>query len=174
LTRLWADPTNFRRARAGVKPLLDEKGSVDSANIKNGSVARQDLGDGSVGNKELSVKLKRRLGLAAGAPADGTYSGTGTDEVSGQPVTFITSWGSGQPNSATMTSSVADCTSPPADGFEQLGPATWTAVGKTASQELVASMQVLSSSQILLTNALVTNFDKAPCKVGTVSLQLGA
>lgn len=75
-------------AYAGIKPLLDKKGSVDSANIKNGSVSEV----------ELSGKLKRGLGLAADEPADGAYTGTGTDEVSGQPVTFVTGWTSGKPS----------------------------------------------------------------------------
>ena len=158
-------------AYAGVKPLLDKKGSVDSGNIRNGSVSRKDLGGGSVGNAELTAKLKRKLGLATDVPADGTYSGTGTDEVSGEPVTFITSWQKGQPTSANTTSGVEECTSPSANGFEQLGPGSWTATGKTATQELVASMQVLGPKQIVLTNALVTNFDKSPCKLEMVGLQ---
>ena len=158
-------------AYAGIKPLLDKKGSVDSANIRNGSVSRKDLGGGSVGNAELSAKLKRKLGLGADQPTDGTYQGTGTDEVTGQPVTFITSFQKGQPTAANMTSSVEDCISPPANGFEQLGPGSWTATGTTATQELVASMQVLGPSQIVLTSALVTNFDNASCRVGLTSLQ---
>lgn len=159
-------------AYGGIKPLLDEKGSVDSANIENGSVSRKDLGGGSVAEGELSAKLKRRLGLAAGAPADGTYLGTGTDEVSGKSVTFYATWQNGQPESAYMTSSVAGCTSPHADGFEQLGPGIWTVTGDTASQRLVATLQSLGSGQLMLTNALVTNYDLAPCKVEMVPLAL--
>jgi hypothetical protein len=34
-------------AYAGVKPLLDKKGSVDSANVKNGSLAKGDLSGSS-------------------------------------------------------------------------------------------------------------------------------
>jgi hypothetical protein len=148
-------------AYAGVKPLLDQKGSVDSANVKNGSLAKGDL----------SGKLKQQLGVKTDGPANGTYAGTGTDEVSGQPVTFITSWAGGQPATAYMTSPEATCTSPTADGFEPLGHGQWTATGKSSTQELIATMQVVASSQILLSSALVTNTGKPPCKVATVSLQ---
>jgi hypothetical protein len=114
-------------AYAGAKPLLDVKGSVDSANLKAGAVKGSDIAAGAIAESDLSGELQKGLGLDVPAPANGTYVGTGTATASGndQPVTVTSVWRSGAPVSARMTSPSPICTSASFTVIRPEGPISW-------------------------------------------------
>ncbi|HZO07656.1 MAG TPA: hypothetical protein VFB52_14800 [Solirubrobacterales bacterium] len=115
-------------AYAGAKPLLDVKGSVDSANLKAGAVKGSDIAAGAISEGDLSGELQKGLGLDVPAPANGTYVGTGTATASGgsdQPVTVTSVWRNGAPVSARMTSPSPICTSASFTAIRPEGPISW-------------------------------------------------
>jgi hypothetical protein len=161
-------------AYAGLKPLLDKKDSVNSANIKDGTVSRKDLGNGSVGNGEVTAKLKRQLGLSATAPQDGTYVGTGKDEESGHDVTVTSTWQDGVPTDAVMTSNDATCNSPDATDVTQESATSWT-VSKEVPPDsgfgIATFLQGLNSNQVAVLFAANNPQAGGQCRVAGLVLQ---
>ena len=163
-------------AYAGARPLLDVKGSVDSANLKAGAVKGVDIAPGAISKSDLSDEVRAAIPKLPPPPGDGTYTGTGIMLGSSVPVSLKAVWRGGEPTSFTMTSANSLCVSPEMKDPRQSDPITfYLTPPDDGYRQTYADLSYLDGNEVILNGAANAPVPNGPqCIVGMTVMRLSS
>lgn len=162
-------------AYAGAQPLLDVKGSVDSANLKAGAVKSVDIAPGAVSRSDLSADVRADIPKLPPPPGNGTYLGTGIRLGTATPVTLKAVWRGGEPISFTMTSADPACVSPEMKDPRPTNPISFFLTPPDDPYRMTyADLSYLDGNEVILNSAATTPPGGQQCSVDMTIMRLSS